>query len=70
MTTLEISREEIVAGLRNGTLTLVDVLPAESYRSGHIPGAISLPVGEIERRAAQVLPDREREIAVYCGGFT
>jgi rhodanese-related sulfurtransferase len=40
----EIAPDELRDGLRNGKLTLVDVLPEESYASGHIPGAINLPI--------------------------
>jgi len=66
----DITRQEIQTGLWYGTLTLVDVLPAASYDSGHIPGAISIPLAEIERRAPSALPDKQRDIAVYCGGGT
>lgn len=66
----EISRPEIERRLGDGTLVLVDVLPAESYASGHIPGALSLPVAEIPHRARDVLPDGDAEIVVYCGSFT
>ena len=70
MTALEISREELRVLAADGSLTLVDVLPAASFAKGHIPGAISLPLAEIDANAAALLPDRGRDIAVYCGGFT
>jgi rhodanese-related sulfurtransferase len=66
----EISREELVAGLRDGRLTLVDVLSAESFAANHIPGAISVPVAEVASRAAEVVSDRHQPIVVYCGGPT
>jgi Rhodanese-like domain len=66
----DISRAEVVRRLRDGTLIVVDVLPAESYAAGHIPGARSLPLAEVAARAREVLPERNAEIAVYCGGFT
>jgi rhodanese-related sulfurtransferase len=65
----EISRDEIRGRLRDPTLVVLDVLPSESFRAGHIAGAMSLPVGEIAERAGYALPDRDREIAVYCGSF-
>ncbi len=40
----EISREELRNRLKSTSLTIVDVLPAESYAAGHVPGAISLPL--------------------------
>jgi rhodanese-related sulfurtransferase len=66
----EVSREDLVRGLRDGSLTLVDVLSPESFAAMHIPGAISLPVVDLARRAADVLPDRGARIVTYCGGPT
>jgi rhodanese-related sulfurtransferase len=65
-----ISRDEVVAGLRSGQITLVDVLSPESFASRHIPGAINLPVADIARRAPELLPDRRARIVTYCGGPT
>ncbi|HBZ72800.1 MAG TPA: hypothetical protein DEP35_24945 [Deltaproteobacteria bacterium] len=66
----EISREEIRRRLHDPSLTIVDVLPASSYAEAHIPGAIGLPMEEVAIRAPLLLPDRDAEIAVYCGGPT
>ena len=66
----DISREEIARRIGDRRLAIVDVLPRESYESGHLPGAISLPVAEVTARGREVLPDLDQEIAVYCGGFT
>ena len=61
-----ISREELRGELDRGDdLLLVDVLGAEYFRHSHLPGAINLPLEEIER-APQVLPDRGARIVVYC----
>ena len=66
----EISLQELRRGLRAGSLTLLDVLPADVYALGHIPGAVSLPVEEIGERAPTLLPDHAAGIVVYCGSFT
>ncbi len=66
----DISREELVAGLRAGHFTLIDVLSPESFAASHIPGAINLPVADVRTRAAEVVADRDRAIIVYCGGPT
>jgi len=66
----DISREEIARRIGDRRLSIVDVLPRESYDGGHLPGAISLPLAEVTARAREVLPDPGQEIAVYCGGFT
>jgi len=66
----EISFEELVRAIRAKIITLVDVLAPESFAAMHIPGAISLPVVDIARRAARALPDRRARIVTYCGGPT
>jgi rhodanese-related sulfurtransferase len=48
------------------TVTLLDVRPELEYRQGHIAGARSIPVDELERRLAE-LP-RDREVVAYCRG--
>ena len=65
-----VSREEIRARLGDPSLALVDVLPAEAYASGHIPGSISLPLAQINERARHLLRDPSQEIVVYCASFT
>ena len=67
---VETSQNELIQGLRAGTLTLVDVLSPESFAARHIPGAINLPVVDLARRAAQALPDTRARIVAYCGGPT
>jgi rhodanese-related sulfurtransferase len=65
-----IDRRELVRELGAGRITLVDVLSPESFAATHIPGAINLPVADIPRHAARVLPDRRSQIVVYCGSPT
>lgn len=62
-----IGREELRARLRRGEpLLVVDVRPLEEYNSGHLPGARSIPLDELEKRLRE-LP-RRREIVAYCRG--
>jgi rhodanese-related sulfurtransferase len=44
---------------------LVEVLPREEYEEQHLPGAISLPLKELDRSSAARL-DRTRPVVVYC----
>jgi phage shock protein E len=44
---------------------IVEVLPAKEYGEGHIPGAINLPLRELDAETSAVL-DRTRAIVVYC----
>ena len=61
-----VDREALLAKVREGAVTVLDVRPAEEYRAGHIPGALSIPLKELERRLSD-LP-RERDIVAYCRG--
>jgi rhodanese-related sulfurtransferase len=61
-----IGRDELVQGLARGDVALVDVRPEEEYAAGHIDGARSIPIDELERRIAELPLDRE--IVAYCRG--
>jgi rhodanese-related sulfurtransferase/DNA-binding HxlR family transcriptional regulator len=62
-----ISREELLARLEAGEpLVVVDVRPIEEYRAAHLPGALSIPLDELEQRLRE-LP-QERQIVAYCRG--
>lgn len=56
--------KEIMDG-GSGAIVL-DVRTEEEFAEGHIPNATLLPDVEIEKRAAEVLPDKSAEILVYC----
>lgn len=62
--------DELERGLGDPSLVVVDVMPATRFHAGHVPGARSLPLEEVEARAAQVLPDRDAELAVICADET
>ena len=49
-----------------GPCTILDVRTDGEYNGGHIKGAISIPVDEIEARAEKKLPDKNAVILVYC----
>jgi rhodanese-related sulfurtransferase/predicted transcriptional regulator len=61
-----IDRHELVARMARGDVVLVDVRPPEEYAAGHIEGARSVPLDELERRLAELPP--EREVVAYCRG--
>ncbi len=50
--------------------TLVDVREKDEFRAGYIPGALHLPRGFLEMQAEQKLPDKDREVILYCAGGT
>lgn len=61
-----IGRDELIGRLSRGDAVLVDVRPAEEYVAGHIQGARSIPIDELEQRLAE-LPE-DREVVAYCRG--
>jgi rhodanese-related sulfurtransferase len=62
-----ISAEEAKKMLdENPKAILLDVRTEGEYRDGHIPGAILLPVSDIQAKAAEMLPDKNALILVYC----
>ena len=65
----EISREELYRRLGDPSLMVVDVLPQEAYKNGHLPRALNLPLAEVAQKARGLLPNHA-EIAVYCASFT
>ncbi len=59
-----IDRDRLREMLARGA-QLVEVLPAEEYREDHLPGAISIPLTELDRNRVAVL-DLRRPVIVYC----
>lgn len=58
--------ESLIERVRDGRVVVIDVRPEEEFRAGHIPGARSIPLEELERRLGE-LP-RRRVIVAYCRG--
>jgi rhodanese-related sulfurtransferase/predicted transcriptional regulator len=62
-----VTRQELTRRLQDGdNLVVLDVRPAAEYAAGHLPGAVSIPVGELRRRLAELPADRE--VVAYCRG--
>jgi rhodanese-related sulfurtransferase len=68
--TRTISRDEVLAHLQDPSLAIVNVMPVETFDSGHIPGSVNLPVADIPTKAQQLLPNPQQPIVVYCAGPT
>lgn len=58
--------EDLVARARSGEVVVLDVRPSLEYEAGHIPGAVSIPLDELESRMKE-LP-RRAEVVAYCRG--
>jgi rhodanese-related sulfurtransferase len=59
-------RDELLARIRSGGVTLLDVRPAVEYLAGHLPGARSIPLEELPARLSEI--PRGREVVAYCRG--
>jgi rhodanese-related sulfurtransferase/predicted transcriptional regulator len=61
-----VDRDALLNRVREGAVTVLDVRPSEEYQAGHIPGAISIPLNELELRMSGLPPNQE--IVAYCRG--
>jgi len=59
-------RDDLVARLRNNLVTVLDVRPEDDFALGHLPGAVNIPLAELERRIGE-LP-KSQEVIAYCRG--
>ena len=57
---------ELLDRAKRGLVTVLDVRPPEEFAAGHLPGAVNIPVNELEKRLAE-LPKR-KEVVAYCRG--
>ena len=63
----QISQEEAKAMMDTQVVIILEVREQDEYDSGHIPGAVLLPVGTIdETTAAEVIPEKDSTVLVYC----
>ncbi len=57
---------ELLDRAKNGLVTVLDVRPAKEYQSGHVPGAINIPIEELEEHLSEL--DSNHEVVAYCRG--
>lgn len=62
----QIGHEELLRRVEAGEVTVIDVRPTAEFDADHLPGAISMPLDELERRLEE-LP-RDRAVVAYCRG--
>jgi rhodanese-related sulfurtransferase/biotin operon repressor len=58
--------KELLDRARKGLVTVLDVRPREEFAVGHLPGAVNIPIHELEKRLGE-LPKR-KEVIAYCRG--
>lgn len=61
-----VTARELERRMRAGDVTVIDVRPREEFEAGHIPGAVSMPIGQLARGRAA--PPKAREVIAYCRG--
>lgn len=61
-----VSREELAARLAEGSVTVLDMRPADEYESAHIPGALNTTLADLERLLPSL--DANKEVVAYCRG--
>ena len=66
-----IDARQVKARLEAGDkITIIEALPPEYFRKGHLPGAICMDYEDSAEEITRVLPDRHAETVVYCTGAT
>lgn len=61
-----VTREHLRKRLKQGEVTVIDVRPPEEFAAGHLPGAVNIPLMELDGKI-EALP-YDREIIAYCRG--
>jgi len=61
-----VTRRELADRMRDGLVIVIDVRPPDEFALGHVPGAISVPLGELQARLSEF--DKDREVVAYCRG--
>lgn len=61
-----VSRADLAVRIAEGSVTVLDVRPSDEYAAGHIPGALNVPLAELEHILPRLAPDTE--IVAYCRG--
>ncbi|MHB8743407.1 MAG: ArsR/SmtB family transcription factor [Sulfuricaulis sp.] len=61
-----VPKMELLERAAHGLVTVLDVRPPEEYQSGHLPGAINIPLKELEQRLKELPPDQQ--VVAYCRG--
>lgn len=61
-----ITRSALEAALAEGSVVVVDTLPASYFDIAHIPGAVNLVESDVDALAPALLPDKDADIVTYC----
>src|SRR4051794_17468387 len=57
-------------GAGNDEIVLVDVREKNEWDEGYIPGSLHIPRGYLELRIEETVPDKDKQVVLYCAGGT
>lgn len=66
--TQTITRQDLQEALRLGQVVLVEALPAMYFEKEHLPGALNMPLDDIDALAGVLVPDKATPLVTYCTG--
>ena len=58
--------DELIGRAKDGLVTVLDVRPPEEFQAGHLPGAINIPISELQEKLNSL--DKDKEVVAYCRG--
>jgi rhodanese-related sulfurtransferase/DNA-binding transcriptional ArsR family regulator len=61
-----VAAKDLLKLVKAGEVTVIDVRPPDEYESGHVSGAINIPLKELEERIKEL--DLDKEVIAYCRG--
>ncbi|MBY5815695.1 ArsR/SmtB family transcription factor [Rhizobium leguminosarum] len=61
-----VSRDDLLLRLQDGLVTVLDVRPEDEFALGHLPGAVNIPLAELERRLGELPVGKD--VVAYCRG--
>jgi rhodanese-related sulfurtransferase/DNA-binding transcriptional ArsR family regulator len=61
-----VAKDELLSRMRDGIVTVLDVRPQDEFASGHLPGAINIPLSELRKRLGEFVSGQE--VVAYCRG--
>ncbi|MGE0866172.1 MAG: ArsR/SmtB family transcription factor [Vicinamibacterales bacterium] len=61
-----VSQQDLIRKVRSGEVTVLDVRPDTEFEAGHLPNAVSIPLGELKKRLREI--PKHREVVAYCRG--
>ena len=62
----EISYKNLIQGMKNKNIILIDVRSSQEYEEGHLNGAVNIPLYNLEEKVENIIKEKNALIVVYC----